>query len=362
MKNIARLESGQAFGARAARRQVLRTLALSTAAGMGAPLAALYPTAGAAQARPASGAAPPPVSAAAWPTGLVRIVVGYPPGGPNDLVARAVGQQLGIETKQPVIIDNRAGASGIIGAEYVARAAPDGQTLMLNASTHTTLNALYPKLSFDAYNDFTPITMVGTSTLVLVVNPEVPARTLKELIALIESRPGKIAFASTGFGGTPHLAGEMFKQMGHLDITHVPYKGSAPAMTDLLGGQVQMMIETLPSAAPQIRAGKIRALAVTSARRSPGLPDVPTMAEAGLPGFDMTVWWGIFGPARMAPALADRIGVLVNDTLKTTEIRERFASLAIEPAGTTTEGFRAVLRADIDKYAKVIKEGNIHVE
>ena len=295
-----------------------------------------------------------------WPSGPVRIVVGYPAGGPNDLIARAVGQRLNTTLKQSVIIENRSGASGTIGSEYVARAVPDGYTLMLNATTHAMVNALYDKLPFDAEKDFTPITEVGKSSLVLVVNPELPVHSVKDLIALVGASPGKYAFASTGSGSTPHLSGEMFKQATGLDLIHVPYKGSAPAIVDLISGQVQIMFEVMPSAAPHIKSGKLRAIAVTTSTRNADMPELPTISESGLPGYEATVWWGIFGPAKMPASLSHKISNAVNATLTDPDIRERFAKLGIEPVGTTPEAFEAILQNDIRKYAKIIKEGNIH--
>jgi tripartite-type tricarboxylate transporter receptor subunit TctC len=295
-----------------------------------------------------------------WPDKPVKLVVGYPAGGPNDTIARAIGQRLMAADKQPVIVENKPGASGTIGSEYVARAAPDGYTLMLNATTHSMVNALYDKLSFDADRDFTPISMVGTSTLVLVANPDFPIRTVQDLIDKARAQPGKIAFASTGLGSSPHLAGEMFKQMMALDLIHVPYKGSAPAITDVIGGQVPIMFEALPSAAPFIKSGKLRAIAVTTNTRSAEFPDVPTMAQAGIPGFEITVWWGVFGPARIPPALATQISTAVNETLRTREIKTQFDALGITPAGSTPEQFRSVLQADIQKYGRIIKEAGIH--
>ena len=295
-----------------------------------------------------------------WPTGPVRIVVGYPPGGPNDLIARAIGQRLNSMLKQPVIIENRPGTSGTIGLEYVARAMPDGYTLMLNATTHSMVNALYDKLSFDADKDFTPITQVGKSSLVLVVNPDLPVHSVGDLIAIVRASPGRYAFASTGNGSSPHLAGEMFKQTTALDLIHVPYKGSAPAIVDLIGGQVQIMFEVMPSAAPHIKSGKLRAIAVSTNTRNAQMPELPTIGDSGLPGYEVTVWWGIFGPAKMPASLSEKISKSVNGTLADAEIRERFGKLGIEPVGSTPQAFQAILQNDIRRYAKIIKDGNIH--
>ena len=293
-----------------------------------------------------------------WPSAPVRIVVAYPAGGPNDLIARAIGQQLTATYQQPVIIENRPGASGTIGSEYVARATPDGYTLMLTATTHSMVNALYEKLSYDADKDFTAITKVGQSSLVLVVNPELPARSVNELIALAKASPGKFAFASTGGGSTPHLAGEMFRLATNLDLIHVPYKGSAPAIVDLLGGQVQIMFETMPSAAPHMKSGKLRPIAVTTSTRSAEMPELPTISESGLPGYEVSVWWGV-GPAKIPAAVAELISQAVNKTLSTPEIRERFLKYSIEPVGSSPTQFQSALQSDIKKYAKIIKDGNI---
>ena len=296
---------------------------------------------------------------AKWPSAPVRIVVAYPAGGPNDLIARAIGQQLTAAYQQPVIIENRPGASGTIGSEYVARATPDGYTLMLTATTHSMVNALYDKLSYDADKDFTAITKVGQSSLVLVVNPELPVRSVNELITLAKASPGKFAFASTGGGSTPHLAGEMFRLATNLDLIHVPYKGSAPAIVDLLGGQVQIMFETMPSAAPHIKSGKLRPIAVTTSTRSAEMPELPTISEAGLPGYEVSVWWGVVGPAKIPDTVAEQISQAVNKTLTTPEIRERFLKYSIEPVGTSPNQFQVALQNDIKKYAKIIKDGNI---
>lgn len=297
--------------------------------------------------------------AANWPTKMVKIVVGYPAGGPNDIIARAIAQKIHVATDQPVIVENRPGASGTIGSDFVAKAHADGHTLIMNATTHSMVNALYEKLPFDADKDFTPITLVGESTLVLIVRNDQPAKNLTELLATARSQAGKLSFASTGAGSSPHLAGEMLRQMSKADITHVPYKGSAPAMTDLLGGQVTMMFEPLPSALPHIKAGKLRPIGVTSNKRIRELPEVPTMAEGGLPGFDITVWWGLLGPASMPPGLAQKIATTVNASLATPDVRNMFDTLGITPVGTTPAEFRSVLQKDIAKYGQVIREGGI---
>jgi len=231
---------------------------------------------------------------------------------------------------------------------------------MLNATTHSMVNALYANLPFDADKDFTPITEVGKSSLVLVVNPQLPVHSVNDLIALVRASPGKYAFASTGSGSSPHLAGEMFKQATGLDLIHVPYKGSAPAIVDLMSGQVQIMFEVMPSAAPHIKSGKMRAIAVTTSARNADMPELPTISESGLPGYEVTVWWGIFGPAKMPAPLSDKISKAVNATLTDPEIRERFAKLGIEPVGTTPGEFQTMLQNDIAKYARIIKDGNIH--
>jgi tripartite-type tricarboxylate transporter receptor subunit TctC len=297
-----------------------------------------------------------------FPTHSVRMIVPYPPGGPNDAIARVISQRLSQMWKQAVVVENRPGASGIIGGEIVERAAPDGYTLMLDSITHAILPGLNPHLPFDPIADFTPVSMVGVAPMLVVVNPSVPAKTVKELIAFAKSEPGKMSYASTGNGTSIHLVTEMFKRDAGLDIAHIPYNGSGPAMTSLLSGHVQMMIEAMPSALPQVQAGRIRALAVTSPKRSPYLPDLPTVSEAAIPGFDGGIWWGVFAPAKMPPALLKKLNADVNQSLQAAEVKARFAALGVDSTSSTPAEFSTVIVNDSVRYARVIKEARITMD
>ncbi len=293
----------------------------------------------------------------AWPSKPIRFIVPFPPGGPLDITARLLGARMGETFAQPVLIDNRPGAGGSLGAELAARATPDGYTLLMGAlSTHAVNPYLYPKIGYDPIRDFAPITLVANVPNVLVVNPAVKATTVKELIALARAQPGKLAFGSGGSGSGGHLAGELLKSIEKIDMTHVPYKGSAPAVTDLIGGQINLMFDNLASALPQIKAGKVRALAVTTARRSSFMPDLPTMQQAGVSGFDISTWFGVFTPAGVPPAVVERLHTEIVRTLQLADIRERLATFGAEPVGNTPAQFAAFIRAEQPKYARIIKE------
>jgi len=298
-----------------------------------------------------------------FPSRPVRIVVPYPPGGPNDIVARALARVMAETFRQPVVVDNRpGGAGGIVGTEHVARSAPDGYTLVLNGITHAIAPAVYPRLPFDAVADFTPVSMVGWAPLILVVHPSVQATSIAELIALARREPGRLSYASTGVGTSIHLAGEQFNRMAGVDIVHVPYRGSAPAMVALISGEVQMMIEAMPSALPAVRNGQLRLLAVTSPQRLPQMPDLPTVAESGLPGFDAGIWWGLLGPARMPPDVTNVLNDAANAALRDAEVRASFDRLGIQPLGTTPEAFASRLREDVARFERIAREVNIRVE
>ena len=295
-----------------------------------------------------------------FPSRPVQIVVPYPPGGPNDLVARALARGMGERWTQPVVVQNRpGGAAGVVGTELVARAEPDGHTLVLNGITHAIAPGLYPRLPYDTAKDFTAVSLVGWAPLMLVVHPSLPVNNVAELIAYAKARPEQLAYASTGNGTSIHLASEMFKRMAGLDILHVPYRGSAPAITALVANDVQMMIEAVPSAWPQAREGRLRALAVTSAERWPALPDLPTIAESGLPDFDAGIWWGVLGPARIPPPLLTVLNGAVNAALQTPEARQTFVRLAIQPIGTTPDAFEQRIRTDMGRFATLIREAGI---
>ena len=293
----------------------------------------------------------------AWPTRPLRFIVPFPPGGPLDITARLLAARMSESFGQPVLIDNRPGAGGSLGAELAARAAPDGHTLLMGAlSTHAVNPYLYPKLGYDPVRDFAPVTLVANVPNILVVNPAVKADSVKALIALARAQPGSLAFGSGGSGSGGHLAGELLKSAAKIDITHVPYKGSAPAVADLIGGQISFMFDNLASALPQIKAGRLRALAVTTARRSSFVPELPTMQEAGVAGFDISTWFGVFAPAGVPAALIDRLHGEIVRILQLPETRERLAAFGAEPVGNTPAQFAAFIKAEQPKYQRIIRE------
>jgi tripartite-type tricarboxylate transporter receptor subunit TctC len=286
----------------------------------------------------------------------MRFIVPYPPGGPTDLVGRVASAGM-----QPSLVENRPGAGGAIGAGEVSRAAPDGTTLLVNASAHVIVPHLQRNMPFDALTDFTPISEIVKVPLVLVVNEAVPARNVAELIALARAQPGRLSYASSSIGGAPHLAGELFKLMTRTDMVHVPYRGSGPALQDLLGGTVQVMFDSLASSAGHVRAGRLRALAVTTSVRLPAQPDLPTVAET-VPGYEMTTWYGMWGPPRMAPALANRIQESVARMAATPEAQARFASMGAEPVASTPSAFAEFTRAEFERFGRLIREADIKGE
>ena len=291
-----------------------------------------------------------------YPAKPIRFVVPYPAGGPLDTVARLLGQKVSESAKQPVIVDNKPGAGGNIGADAVAKAPPDGYTILMGAvATHAINPTLYASMPYDSVRDFAPVTQVASTPNVLVVHPAVPASTVREFIAYAKSNPGKLNFGSGSTGSAGHLAGELFKSMAGVDMTHVPYKGAAPAMNDLIGGQIQLMFDNLASSLAQVRGGKIRALAVTTAQRSALAPELPTIAESGLPGFDISTWFGVFVPAGTPREVVDRLHAEFAKALAAPDIREKMLNLGAEPVASRPEEFAAYIRAEADKYARVIK-------
>jgi tripartite-type tricarboxylate transporter receptor subunit TctC len=302
-------------------------------------------------------------SAQTYPAKPIRIVVPFPPGGATDILARDVAQKLSEAWGQQVIVDNRPGAGGNIGSELVAHSAPDGYTLeMGTVGTHAINASLYAKMPYDHVKDFAPVILVAGVPNVLVVNPAVPANSVAELIAYAKANPGKLNFASSGNGTSIHLSGELFKVMAGVQMTHIPYKGSAPAMQDLLGGQVQLMFDNLPPSLPQIKAGKVRALAVTSLTRAPALPDVPTVAEAGLPGFEASSWFGILAPAGTPPAIVARLNAEIAKWLATPEAKEKLSKQGANAAGGTPEDFAKHIAAETAKWAKVVKDSGAKID
>jgi tripartite-type tricarboxylate transporter receptor subunit TctC len=298
-----------------------------------------------------------------YPSQPVRFVVPFAPGGTTDVLARLVGEKLSASLGQQFVVDNQAGAGGNIGTAQVAKAKPDGYTLLMGTvGTHAINASIYPRLPYDPIKDFAPVTLVATVPNVLVVNPEVPANSVAELILLAKEKPGELNFASSGNGTSIHLSGELFKSMTGVDMVHVPYKGSGPAVVDLLGGQVQMMFDNLPSSAPQITAGKLRPLGVTSKERSPTLPDVPTIAESGLPGYEALSWFGVLAPAGTPDAIVAKLQEEIAAALADPAMRERFAELGAVPVGDTPAEFADFISAETAKWAKVVQEAGIKLE
>ena len=305
-----------------------------------------------------------PAQAQAYPARPIRFVVPYAPGGPLDLIARAIGQKLTEATGQAVVVDNKPGAGGNIGADIVAKAAPDGYTIVMGAvATHAINPTLYPKIPYDPVKDFTPVAMVAVVPNVLVVNPALPVKSVKELIDFAKAKPSYLNFASGSNGSTGHLAGELFNALAGVQMVHIPYKGGAPAMADLLAGQVQLMFDNLANALPQVKAGKLRALAVTTAQRSAFAPDLPTLAEAGVPGFDLTTWFGIFLPGNAPRDIVLRLNTEINKALNAPDMKDRLEKMGAEPpANNTPERFAAFIKVEFDKYARVIKASGAKVE
>jgi len=297
-----------------------------------------------------------------YPSRPIRLVVPFPPGGPTDVLARIVAPRLAERLGQPVVIDNKPGASGMVGADAVAKAAPDGHTLLVNASIHVINPSLYPKQPYDAIADFAAVSNLADVPLVLAVNPKVPAQSVKELVALARSAKTTLAFASAGNATSQHLSGEAFKVAAGIDMLHVPYKGSAPALTDLIGGQVQLMFDSLPSSMPFVRSGAIRALAVTTPRRSSALPEVPTVAEAGYPGFSMSTWYGVWAPAGTPGAVVQRLSGDIAAIVRLPDVRAQFEKLGAEPVGNTAAEFAAFTKAELVKWAAIVKQSGAKVE
>ena len=304
----------------------------------------------------------PLASAQAYPGKPIKFVVGFAPGGATDVVGRLMAKKIGDALGQPIIIENKAGGSSNIGAEAVFRAAPDGYTFYVSAITSAINVSLFPKLPFDFAKDFEPVALFANVPNILVVHPSVPAKTVKELIDLARAQPGKLSYASSGSGTSIHLCGELFKMLAKVDMVHIPYKGSAPAMTDMIGGQVQVMFDNMPSALPHVKAGKLRALAVTSAQRSPSAPDVITMGEAGVPGFDVQSWFGLVAPKGTPKDIIARVNAEAVNALATAEIKERFLDLGAVPAPMSPEAFGDFIRAEIIRWSEVVKASGAKVE
>ena len=302
-------------------------------------------------------------AATPYPTKPIRYIVPFAPGGPTDLMSRAFAEKVGEAWGQQVVVDNRGGAGGNIGAEVVAKSAPDGYTVMIgHTGTHATSVSLYQRVGFDPVRDFSPISLVATLPLALVVNAHVPAKSVKDFIELAKAKPGAINFASAGNGGPTHLAGELFKTMAGIAIVHVPYKGNAAALTELVGGQVQMMFSNLLTAMPHVKTGRLRALGVSSAKRSPSAPDLPTIAESGLPGFDMAPWYGILGPANLPRDIVTKWTGEVTRIIRLPDMQQRFVAQGIDLAASTPEAFGALIKSEVPRWSKLVKQVGAKVD
>ena len=298
-----------------------------------------------------------------YPERPIRIIVTFPPGGPTDIIARAVGQKLVEAWGQPVVVDNRPGAGGNIGTDLAAKSAPDGYTLVLSNFGPLAISPfVYSKLPYDPIKDLTPITMAATSWFFVVTNPAVPATTLRELLALAKAKPGQLAFSSSGNASPSHLAGALFQSSAGLKLIHVPYKGGAPAVSAVIGGEVQIAIESPPPIVPQVKAGKLRALGAARANRSPLLPDVPTVSEAGLPGFEVGSWYGFHAPAGTPKAIIDKLHAEMVKAMGTSELRERFANVGAETIANTPAQYGAFVETELKKWGAVIKAAGVKVD
>ena len=298
---------------------------------------------------------------AQYPAKAIRIIVPLAAGGPSDLLARVVGQKMSEAWSQPVVIDNRAGANGVVGCELVAKSAPDGYTLLMGTSgTHGINAALFAKLPYDTINDFAPIARLGVAPYVLVAHPSLPVQGVADLLRLARSRPGEIAIAAGG--SASHLASELFKSMARINLLLIPYKGNSLAVTAVLGGEVSLVFGNIAQSSPQVKAGRLRALGVTSSRRSPVMPDVRTIAESGVPGFDTSTWYGMLAPAGTPRAVVDKINAEIVRVLQLPEVRERLAAEAFELPADTPDQFAAIIRAEMSRWAKLVKETGARIE
>lgn len=298
----------------------------------------------------------------AYPNKPIRMVLPFPPGGVTDLLARALAEKLAPRLGQPVIVDNKAGAGTVLASDTVARSPADGYTLLLAASSLGTAPLIYEKVSYDAIKSFTPITQIASVVHVLVVNPSLQVNSVKELIAYAKANPGKLNYSSTGTGTSTHLEGELFKSMASVFMVHIPYRGSGPALTDLMGGQVSVMFDALGSSGPFIKSGKLRPLAVTTAKRSQSIPDLPTVAESGLPGYEAMPWLGLVAPAGTPQPIVDRIHREVAKILEEPEIKERFKGWGLDIIGNTPAEFTSFIRRDIAQWNKVITNARIKAD
>jgi tripartite-type tricarboxylate transporter receptor subunit TctC len=300
--------------------------------------------------------------AQAWPAKSVSIIVPFPSGGTTDVLARAVGVELSKAIGQPVIVENKPGAGATLGADFVSKAKPDGYTILMGAVHHTIATSVYKKLSYDFQKDLAPITTVALVPNVLVVNPNVPAKNVKELLALAKTQPDKLTYGSNGNGTGQHLIGAQFESMGDVKILHVPYKGSAPLTTDLLGGQITMSFDTITPVLQNIKAGKLRALAVTTSKRSPALPDVPTLDESGLKGFNLGTWFGLLAPAATPKEVVSRLNAEVVKIVNAPDFRKKMDEIGAQPIGDTPAQMAMLIKDDTERFAKLVKDAKVTIE
>ncbi len=311
----------------------------------------------------AAALAMPRVFAQVWPSGPIRIIVGFPPGGGTDALARVVSTKLTQMWNQQVIVENKAGVAGVLAADYVAQQPSDGSTLLMaHINSHALAPSLQPKLNYSVERDFVPIVLVGVTPNLLIANPKEEAKTVKDIVALCKARPAQVTFGSAGNGSAQHLALELFKLQAKVDAIHVPYKGSGPLLTDLMGGQIQYSFETMTAATPHVKSGKVVAIAQTRTQRAKGHPGVPTMEEQGFPGFEATTWYGLVGPGKLPAPIAQKMNEDVNKVLAMPDVQEKLDTYGAEDGGGTREKFAAFIRAETAKWAKVVKDGNIKVE
>jgi tripartite-type tricarboxylate transporter receptor subunit TctC len=291
-----------------------------------------------------------------YPNKSIRLIVPFPPGGPADILSRAIGQKLTDSWGQQVVVDNRAGAGGTIGSDLAAKGAPDGYTLLMGfVGTHAINPSLYSSLPYDVVKSYEPVSLVATATIILVLHPSLPAKSVKELIAVAKSKPGELTFGSPGNGTPQHLAGELFNTMAGVKMTHVPFKGAVPAINDLLGGRISLIFSSAPPALPHVASGKLRALAVTSARRSSVSPDLPTVSESGLPGFEVINWYGVLAPARTPKSIVDKLNAEITRITNMPDVKERLSTVGIEALSSTPAQFAAFIKEETAKWAKVVK-------
>ena len=300
--------------------------------------------------------------AQAWPNKAISLVVPFPPGGTTDVLARALGEKLSQRLGQPVIVENKPGAGATLGADYVAKAKADGHTLLVGAVHHTIASSVYKKLPYDFQKDFAPVTTLALVPNVLVVNTSTPSKNVAELVALLKSQPGKHNYGSNGNGTAQHLIGTQFENMTGTDFSHIPYKGSGPLATDLLGGQITMSFDTVTPVLPHIKAGKLRALAVTTAKRSSALPDVPTLEEAGLKGFDIGTWFGVLAPAATPKEIVAKLNAEMVAVIQSPEFRKRMDEIGAEPIGNSAEQMAQQIKGETEKFAKLVKDAKVTIE